>query len=328
MTRAVRWPLIGLACLAGLAVVLLVAGLIHVTRSFDIPGPLREPRTVVLPEGLGAWDVADRLTDAGVIDDPVLFVAGTWIEGGERALKAGEYEFEALVAPRGVMEKLVAGETVVRRLTVAEGLTAAEIVARVNATEGLAGEVAAAPAEGTLLPDTYHYALGDSRHALMERMTRGMEQALDELWPARDGALPLASAHDALVLASIVEKETGLADERPLVAAVFLNRLRRGMRLQSDPTVIYALTRGRAPLGRPLTRADLAVDDPYNTYRHKGLPPGPIASPGRSALEAVLHPAETDALYFVADGSGGHAFATTLDEHNRNVARWRAQNAR
>ena len=328
MRRAVRWPLIGAAGIVGLALVLLAAGWLHVRSAFDRPGPLRETRTVVLPQGLGAWAIADRLAETGVVGDPTLFAAGVWLEGRERALKAGEYAFEALVTPRGVMEKLVAGTTVARRLTIAEGLTSAEIVARLNGAPGLVGEVAALPGEGTLLPETYHYALGDRRDGIVARMRDGMTRALDELWRRRDPAVDLDSAYQALVLASIVEKETGVADERPVVAAVFLNRLRKGMRLQSDPTVIYALTAGKAPLGRPLSRRDLAVDDPYNTYRHGGLPPGPIANPGRSAIDAVLHPADTDALYFVADGSGGHAFAATLDEHNRNVARWRARERR
>lgn len=328
MRRVVRWPLLGMTGIACLALVLLAAGWLHVRSAFDRPGPLRDDRTVVLPEGLGAWAIADRLAEAGVVGDAALFAAGVWLEGRERALRAGEYAFEALVTPRGVMEKLVAGATVARRLTIAEGLTSAEIVARVNAAPGLVGAVATPPEEGTLLPETYHYALGDRRAGLVARMRDDMTRALDALWRGRDPAVGLDSAYQALVLASIVEKETGVADERPMVAAVFLNRLRKGMRLQSDPTVIYALTAGKAPLGRPLSRPDLAVDDPYNTYRHGGLPPGPIANPGRSAIAAVLHPADTDALYFVADGSGGHAFAATLDEHNRNVARWRARERR
>ena len=226
------------------------------------------------------------------------------------------------------MEKLVAGKTVVHRLTVTEGMTSAEVVAALNAAPDLAGEILKVPEEGSLLPETYHYALGDNRAVLIERMQRAMARLVDELWEARDPALALDDAQQAVVLASVVEKETALADEMPVVAGVFHNRLRQGMRLQADPTVIYALTGGKKPLGRALRRADLWVESPYNTYRNKGLPPGPIANPGRAALAAVLHPAETDALYFVADGSGGHAFAKTLDEHNRNVARWRAKRAK
>ena len=327
MRRALLWPLTGVAGLFGLAIVLAIAGWLYVHGKFDSPGPARDERTVVLPQGLGAWDIADTLAEAGVIDDPVLFVAGLWIEDRQHALKAGEYAFEALITPRGVMEKLVAGDTVVHRLTIAEGMTRAEVVAALGAAPGLEGEIAAPPEEGSLLPETYHYALGDSRAALIERMQSGMAALVDELWAARDAAVALDDAREAVVLASVVEKETAAAAERPVIAGVFLNRLRVGMRLQSDPTVIYALTGGEGALGRPLTRADLKVESPYNTYRHGGLPPGPIANPGRAALAAVLHPAETSALYFVADGSGGHAFAETLDEHNRNVARWRARRA-
>ena len=327
MRRAVLWPLTGAAGVVGLAVILVLAGWLYVRGEFDKPGPARSERPVVLPQGLGAWDIADRLADAGVIGDPTLFVVGLWLEDRQHALKAGEYAFEALVTPRGVMEKLVAGDTVVRRLTVAEGMTSAEIVAALAAAPGLMGEIAEPPAEGSLLPETYHYALGDSRAAVIERMKRGMAGLVEELWQGRDPTIGLDTAREAVVLASVVEKETATAEERPLIAGVFLNRLRTGMRLQSDPTVIYALTGGAGPLGRPLTRTDLKVDSPYNTYRRGGLPPGPIANPGRAALAAVLHPAETSALYFVADGSGGHAFAETLDEHNRNVARWRARRA-
>ena len=327
MRRAVLWPLTGLAVLVGLVVVLAIAGWLYVHSRFDTPGPARDERTVVLAPGLGAFDIADRLEAAGVIDDPLLFVAGLWIEDKQHALKAGEYVFEALVSPRGVMEKLVAGDTVAHRFTVKEGMTSAEVVAALNAAPGLKGALLTVPKEGTLLPETYHYALGDGRAKLIERMQHAMSRLVDELWQARDPAVAFDDADQAVVLASIVEKETAVADERPIIAGVFLNRLRKGMRLQADVSVIYAVTGGERPLGRPLSRADLWVESPYNTYRQGGLPPGPIANPGRDAIAAVLNPAETDALYFVADGSGGHAFAETLDEHNSNVARWRAKRA-
>ena len=327
MRRAVLWPLTGLAVLVGLAVVLVIAGWLYVHGRFDTPGPARYERIVVLPQGASAFDIADLLEEAGVIDDPLLFVAGVWIEDKQHSLKAGEYMFEALVTPRGVMEKLVAGDTVLHRLTVTEGMTSAEVVALLDDEPWLVGEISNVPAEGTLLPETYHYDLGDSRARLIERMQHDMARLVDELWQARDPAVALDSAEQAVVLASIVEKETAVAEERPLIAGVFLNRLRQGMRLQADVTVIYAVTGGKRPLGRPLSRADLWLESPYNTYRHTGLPPGPIANPGRASLAAVLSPTETDALYFVADGSGGHAFAATLDEHNRNVARWRAERA-
>ena len=328
MRRAVLWPLTGLAVLVGLAVVLAIAGWLYVHGRFDTPGPARDEVAVVLPQGLSAFDIADTLEEAGVIDDPLLFVAGLWIEDKQHSLKAGEYLFEALVTPRGVMEKLVAGDTVLHRFTVPEGITSAKVVAVLNAVPWLVGEIESVPAEGSLLPETYHYELGDSRAGMIDRMKHAMGRVLGELWQSRDPAVALDDSEQAVVLASIVEKETAVPDERPLIAGVFLNRLRQGMRLQADVTVVYALTGGERPLGRSLSRADLRVESPYNTYRNGGLPPGPIANPGRASLAAVLNPAETSALYFVADGSGGHAFAETLDEHNRNVARWRAERAK
>jgi UPF0755 protein len=212
---------------------------------------------------------------------------------------------------------------VARRLTIAEGLTVAEVYELLEEAHGLTGELPPPPPEGSLLPETYFYAFGDPRAELVRRMQRAMDDVLAELWPRRAEDLPLDGRAEALTLASIVDKETASAAERAKVAAVFVNRLRRGMRLQADPTVIYGLTAGEGPLGRSLTRRDWADDSDYNTYRIDGLPPGPIANPGRAAIEAVLNPAAVDYLYFVADGSGGHAFARTLDEHNRNVALWR-----
>lgn len=218
---------------------------------------------------------------------------------------------------------LAAGRTVVRRLTVPEGFTTFQVVALVEGAEGLEGEVGDIPGEGELLPETFFYSWGDTRRQMIARARRAMSEALAELWPKRAPDLPLRSPAEAVVLASIVEKETAIGEERPQVAAVFINRLRRGMRLQADPTVIYGLTGGRSVLDRPLSRADLETAHPWNTYVIAGLPPTPIANPGRASLQAVLRPASSDDLYFVADGTGRHLFAATLAEHNRNVARLR-----
>lgn len=295
------------------------------------PGPLQEDRTVVIERGAGVGTIAQQLTQEGVLPDPWTLRAGVRLFGEGMSLKAGEYRFAAHISPQGVLDKLIQGDVVQRQVTVPEGLTSQQVVELLATAEGLEGDLPAPPPEGSLLPETYAFTLRDSREALIARMRASMDAALAELWPKRAPELPLKTPEEAVTLASIVEKETGVAAERPRVAAVFVNRLKRGMPLQSDPTVIYAITGGKAAsvangegiLGRRLTRADLDADHPYNTYRIAGLPPGPIANPGRASIEAVLNPPATKELYFVADGSGGHAFAETLDEHNRNVAKWR-----
>ncbi|MDZ7712636.1 MAG: endolytic transglycosylase MltG [Rhodovibrio sp.] len=292
-------------------------------QRFTGPGPLDERKIVLIERGSGLEAIARQLTQEGVIRSPLLFRVGARVTGQARRLKAGEFEFPAEVSPERALQIIVSGRTVARTLTIPEGLTSREVVARIREAPALTGEIGQVPDEGTLLPETYHYQRGDSRADLLQRMQASMDGALAELWPRRAEELPYDTKQAAVTLASIVEKETAVPDERALVAGVFVNRLERGMRLQSDPTVRYALTEGEEDLGRPLTRADWKVEHPYNTYRITGLPPGPIANPGRAALEAALNPADTEYLYFVADGSGGHAFAKTLREHNRNVAEWR-----
>lgn len=292
------------------------------------PGPLAEPATVVIAPGSGLATIAATLQDGGVIDSETVFMLRARWRGDAPRLRAGEYAFGPGASIDGVLDDMVAGRTVIHRFTVAEGRTSAQIADLLEANDVLAGTLDRIPPEGSLLPETYHFDRGTDRNVLVARMTAAMDTTLAELWAGRDEGLPFASPEEALVLASIVEKETGVAGERAHIAGVFVNRLRLGMPLQSDPTVIYALTEGSGPLDRPLTRADLRVDHPYNTYVVGGLPPGPIANPGRDAIAAVLQPLETKDLYFVADGTGGHAFAETLADHNRNVARWRAlQNA-
>lgn len=292
-------------------------------RHYQQPGPLDAETTVLIESGSGVAAIARELEEAGVIADARLFRAAARITDQAGKLRAGEYRFDPGISMEAAMAKLVSGDTVVRKITIPEGLTSSEIVALVNEAEGLTGEIQSVPPEGSLLPETFHFTYGDPRSGIVERMQKDMEALLAELWEQRAEELPIASPEEAVILASIIEKETAVAGERPQVASVFVNRLERGMPLQSDPTVVYALTDGDGPLGRALTRQDWKFDSPYNTYANGGLPPGPIANPGRESLKAALQPAETEYLYFVADGTGGHAFAKTLAEHNRNVAKWR-----
>ncbi len=292
-------------------------------RWMHTAGPAAEKTVVVLPRGTGLAGIAARLGEAGVVDRPWLLQLAARLRERDRRLQAGEYAFPPGATPDQVLARLESGEVVLHPVTLAEGLTVAEMFQLLAGNEVLDGELPPVPPEGTLLPETFLVPRGQTRAKLVEQMRAGMQAALAQAWEGRAPGLPLRTAEEMLALASIIEKETALPAEYPLVAAVFLNRLRKGMPLQTDPTVIYALTDGKGPLGRALTRADLDTADPYNTYRNPGLPPGPIANPGRGALEAAGRPAEVDYLYFVADGTGGHAFATTLAEHNRNVARWR-----
>lgn len=307
---------------SGLALVGLAGGVLA-TRLLDAPGPLAGEVTLVLPRGEGVGEVGRRLADAGVVDDAWGFQAAAALLRVERRLQAGEYRFPAGETMRRVLGRIASGDTLVRRLVVPEGLAVHGVLALLAAAEGLEGPLPANVVEGALAPDTYHYRHGDRREALVQRMRSAQERLLGELWASRRPDLPFATPAEALVLASIVEKETALPEERRRVAAVFVNRLARGMRLQADPTVVYALSEGRGELDRPLTRVDLRTPSPHNTYVVDGLPPTPIANPGRAAIAAVLDPLRTDELYFVADGSGWHVFARTLAEHNANVAQIR-----
>ncbi len=287
------------------------------------PGPLAEQADIMVPRGTGMSGIAARLAEAGVVDDALLLRAAARLSGRDRRLQAGEYRFPPHVTPAAALDMIANGQRLLHRITVPEGRTVREAWDLLAAEDKLEGEVPPVPDEGKVLPETYFFERGENRAEIAKRMQDAMRRALDEIWAKRADDLPFDSIEEAITLASIVEKETSVAAEYDVVAGVYVNRLRRGMPLQADPTVIYALTKGRSELGRPLSRRDLQVDDPYNTYRYPGLPPGPIALPGRAALAATVNPADTDYLYFVADGSGGHAFATTLDEHNRNVRNWR-----
>ena len=319
MRRLLRWfALLGLGAAVGSA-----GGLAWVFSWAERPGPLDKPENLVLARGAGTGGLTQQLAAARIVSNPLAFRVLARLTRGDGELKAGEYAFSAHMTPNGVLALIRSGKTVVHRLVVPEGTTSQAVVALLEGAGGLEGHVAIVPPDGTLLPETYFYSWGDLRSALLARMEAGMTREVTSLWAQRATDLPISSSGEAVTLASIVEKETAIDSERPKIAGVFYNRLKLGMRFQSDPTVIYALTAGRDPLGRPLCHTDLATNSPYNTYLIKGLPPGPIGNPGRAALQAVLHPTQTDALYFVADGSGGHAFAASLEAHNHNVTNWR-----
>ena len=285
-------------------------------------GPLLSVVNVVVPKGASLNTVAARLEEAQVIDKAWLFKIMARVNGLDKHLKAGEYQFEPGVSLKQAMDKISKGEVFLRKITIPEGLTSGQIMYLIATYPGLEGEVDIDVKEGELLPETYSFELGASRNSIILQAKAAMQKTLEEVWAARDDDLPIKNISDLLTMASIIEKETGIADERPLVASVFLNRLRKGMRLQTDPTVIYAITEGETSFGRSLKKKDLKIDSPYNTYLNYGLPPGPICNPGREAIMAAAHPAESDYLYFVADGKGGHRFAKSLSEHNRNVKTW------
>lgn len=292
---------------------------------FEKPGPASAAETVLIRPNTSVRDIADMLERQGLISDARVFLIGLRVHGADGQLKAGEYEIKAGASMQDIMELLQSGRSVLYSLTIPEGLTVAEAFARIAATEELSGELPEElPPEGSLATETLRFTRGMSRTEIVERLLAEQEELVASIWERRADDLPLENINEFVTLASIVEKETGHPDERSRVAAVFLNRLERGMRLQSDPTVIYGLYGGKGmPPDRPIYRSDLEKPTPYNTYLIDDLPPTPIANPGRAALEAVANPSRTDELYFVADGTGGHVFASTLEEHNENVARWR-----
>lgn len=286
-------------------------------------GPAETETVLTLPRGAGLIAIANQLEREGVIEDARVFRVWVTIDGGDRDLQAGEYSIPARSSVLDIYDQLRDGQTLSYPVTVPEGRTSAMIVRILDDSDVLTGLISETPPEGSLLPETYFVQRGTSRQDVLDRMRSDQQALLDQLWTGRADNLPFDTIEEAIILASVVEKETGVASERPLVASVFVNRLRRGMRLESDPTIIYGITGGE-PLGRGIRRSELDnADNPYNTYFVDGLPPTPIANPGRDAIAAVLNPPDSDYLFFVADGTGGHAFAATYREHQRNVANWR-----
>lgn len=292
----------------------------------NIEGPLAKAKVVNIPKGSSTIDIANRLNEQGVVDSSIITMLGITAVRYTFDVdpKAGEYEFAAGSSLIDVLRKIKTGRTLFYKVSMPEGFTSWQVMERLKANEVLVGEITNPPAEGELLPDTYLFNRGGTRQSIIDQMNTAQKKFIEKLWPTRAEGLPLKTPEEALILASIVEKETGQADERAHVAAVFVNRLRRGMRLQSDPTIIYGITRGQGKLDRPIRRSDIRQKTDYNTYQIDGLPPTPIANPGRASIEAVLNPVETEHLYFVADGTGGHVFARTLAEHNANVRKWRS----
>ena len=315
------------------ALVLLISGtagglFYYGKTQFEAPGPSLsggQTETIYrLERGQGLSQISAELESRGLIRSGLIFQLGVRFFEADSELKAGEYAIPAAASMVDIMEILREGKSILYKLTIPEGLTSNQAIRLVAAHEILEGEISDAdvPVEGAILPETYLFVRGTSRQEIIARMRQAHDELLEELWPNRAPDLPFKTPEEAVILASIVEKETGIAEERPLVAAVFVNRLKKGMRLESDPTIIYGLTEGE-PLGRGLRQSELKKVTPYNTYEVDGLPPTPIANPGRDALAAVLNPPETKSLFFVADGTGGHAFAETYSEHRRNVAAWR-----
>jgi UPF0755 protein len=295
-------------------------------QEFDGPGPSANGDTFLVKPNTPVQDIADQLERRELISDARIFRLGVRAYGNDAVLKPGEYEIKPYASMRDIMELLKSGKSVMYSLTIPEGLTVEQALQRVAEEDTLSGDMPkAVPPEGSLATDTLRFTRGYSRQQIVEKLLADQKKLVEDIWQRRAPDLPLANMQDFVILASIVEKETGKGDERSRVAAVFLNRLAKGMRLQSDPTIIYGLFGGKGkPADRPIYQSDIQKPTPYNTYLINGLPPTPISNPGRAALEAVANPSKTDDLYFVADGSGGHVFAATLDEHNENVARYRA----
>jgi UPF0755 protein len=328
-SRRARNPLVivGNAVFTALVLVLILAGaaVVFGKSQFEAPGPLQEDKVVTIPPRLGMLEIADLLKHEGVVDaHRLIFIGGVFALKARSDLKAGEYLFTKGASMKDVVETIVEGKVVQHQLTIPEGLTSEQIVARLLDNDILAGNIKDVPREGSLLPDSYHFNRGFTREQMIQRMRQAQERLVRDVWERRNPDLPLKSPEQLVILASIIEKETGKPEERTRIAAVLTNRLKQKMKLQSDPTIIYGLVFGKGALGHPLTKSEIAQPTPYNTYVIDGLPPGPIANPGRASIEAAASPARTKELYFVADGTGGHAFAESYEQHMKNVARLRA----
>jgi UPF0755 protein len=293
-------------------------------QRLDRSGPLGEDKVVNIPRGAGIRDIADLLVKEGVIDQPWTFIGTVVVRRARDDLKSGEYVFPKQATLGDVISTLLDGKVVQHALTLPEGLTSEQVIHRLLEADMLSGNIREIPREGSLLPETYKVVRGTPREQVIQRMQQAQRRVVQEVWERRMADLPLRTPDQLVTLASIIEKETGRPEERTRVAAVFINRLKQRMRLQSDPTIIYGLVGGKGTLGRPILKNEIEQPTPYNTYMIDGLPPGPIANPGRAALEAAANPARTKELYFVADGAGGHVFAETLDQHQRNVAKLRS----
>ncbi|WP_158669581.1 endolytic transglycosylase MltG, partial [Bradyrhizobium guangdongense] len=294
-------------------------------QALEAPGPLKDDKIVNIPQRAGKRDIAETLNREGVTDvNPWVFIASVAALKASSDLKPGEYSFQKHASLRDVIATIVEGKVVQHAVTIPEGLTSEQIVARLSDNDIFTGSVRELPREGTLLPETYKFPRGTTREQVIQRMQQAHKRVLAEIWERRSQDIPVKTPEQLVTLASIIEKETGKPDERSRVAAVFVNRLKQRIKLQSDPTIIYGLVGGKGTLGRPIKRSEITQPSPYNTYVIEGLPPGPISNPGRASLEAAANPARTRDLYFVADGTGGHAFTETYDAHQKNVAKLRA----
>jgi len=318
---------VGNAIITLLLIAMLGAGGVYYygRQVLEAPGPLKEDKIVNIPQRAGKRDIAETLNKEGVTDvNPWVFIASVAALKASSDLKPGEYAFQKNASLRDVIATIVEGKVVQHAVTIPEGLTSEQIVARLSDNDIFTGSVRELPREGTLLPETYKFPRGTTREQVIQRMQQAHKRVLAEIWERRNQDIPVKSPEQLVTLASIVEKETGKPDERSRVAAVFVNRLKQRIKLQSDPTIIYGLVGGKGTLGRPIKRSEITQPSPYNTYVIEGLPPGPISNPGRASLEAAANPARTRDLYFVADGTGGHAFTETYDAHQKNVAKLRA----